>query len=545
MSRILDNMNRRFYDLQKTIKRQLSGKLKGSSDGWDWQTAIHTGDGLMPGSPLGQLAYRDLYIGSSIPDEDLGREGDMYALIDPARADKLPARANWREFATGNGVIVAVADGADFCAVSKDAKVWIQVEMPSKARWSGVAFGGGKFVAVSFDGETAHSTDGHTWVEGTPLQENKFWAHVTYGAGRFVAVAFGGKNEDGTGSGSEFTQVSTDGGLTWSLGNLPMALLWTDIAFGKGSFVALTAHMSIVATSNDGSSWNLHEMPVTAVWTSLAYGDDKFVAVAQNSSYVAYSLDGKNWTLGAMPFHANWNAVHYEGGVWLATCDRNDSIAVSLDGFTWKEKSSPVSAQWGCIGSLNGDFVYAAHDSEFIVSQPAADVKSLIQMDGSFGAGDLNNKPNYDGSTARPPAGVTGGYCLAPSDELTSLAMWFQPAHEDYDSDKPVLRWTKGSNSQAIGKLINPPRGAKSVTISKFAHWYGVTIKMDTDELATLNTDLGYNVSILRDDCVDNNYVEGVYDSNINAESGIISFNELNSSALLDGDRKYCLVVYR
>lgn len=540
MSQMLNDMNEKFYKLQRDLKLQLDRKLPLAEESWGG-TAMHTPEGLVSGSPLGELAQLNIYMGSSVPEDDLGDEGDMYALVNPARADKLPGRANWREFASNGETLVLIADKLAFCAVTKDAKTWTVAAMPVEARWSGITYGNGRFVAISFDGETAYSTNGIDWELGATLDESKRWGHVTFGAGRFVAVAFGG--DDG---GAEFTQVSTDGGATWSLATLPYALLWTDITYGGGKFLALSAHRALIAYSNDGSSWTGAELPVAAVWTSVAYGGGKFVAVAQNSSYVAYSLDGINWTLGSMPFHGNWNAIHYAEGMWLATCDRNDSVAISLDGFVWHEHNSPVNARWGCIGSLHGDFVYAAHDSDFIIAQSAADMKSLLTVNGSFGVdtggSTTPRPPQYDDIDQAP---VTGGLCMTPSSDLTSLAMWFQPVDEPYESDKPVLRWTKGSNSQGIGTLINPPRGAKSVTIAKHAHWYSVSIKMDVAELATLDTDLGYTVSILRDDCMDNNYVEGVHSTDIDLTTGIISFTSLNSSQLMDSSRKYCLVVYR
>lgn len=535
MSTKKNQMDRRFYELFERINIRLNRKAEVGNIGSSGQAVVFDASGsLDAGGYLGDMAGRNLYVGNAVPPDSLGYDGDLFALINNSRAGKLPARANFREFASSGSTSVVVADGQGHCVVTTDGIGWDAVEMPSIARWSSVAFGGGKFVAISFNGETAYSTDGYTWAEGAPLPEGHNWSRVAYGNGRFAAVAFGAK----AGGGTDCCAATTDGGITWSEGTLPQPLLWTNIAHGPAGFVAITGHLAVIAKSNDGTSWIEHKFPVPAVWTSIAFGGGKYVAVAQNSSYVAYSTDGVAWTLGELPFHGNWNCVTYHDGVWVATAGRADYVAISLDGYEWFEQSTPVNAQWQAVGGLGDMLFYAAHDSEHVVTQFVGDLKSPPSLVGGSAGGPGGDTPPVD-------VGRPGAFCKAPSSLVESLVMWFTP---EPDADGTVIEWN-ATRGNVLGKIHNPPKGAKSILISNFGSFYDVVMKFDAGALAAFSDSFIYHGNVLNDRCTTNIYFAQIQmltvGSGIDLTTNTVTFSKVDVNSHMGSDRNWCITITR
>lgn len=558
----LDAMNRKFYDLMKGVKSQLDDKVVVQSYGYNGEIAEFGSRGLIGGNSLGNVVTRDMYLGAAVPFDSVGKDGDVFAMFNSARAGDMPSKSGWRAMASGgNDQVIAVADGADHCALGRiswetDYPVveWEYIPLPTEARWSDIDVDdNGGYLMVSFRGEVAYSEEipdfsypGEDWTLGEPLDSRYQWGNVAYGNGIWVACAYGvwGKNEEGLTP--NVSAVSTDMGRSWTYSTLPQETSWIDICYGSRGFVAISPHMSNVAVSPDGITWTAGELPTIAVWTSIAFGNDMYVAVAQNSSYVAHSRDGLNWVVGSLPFHGNWNCVEcfytMEGVLWVATAGRSDYIGISLNGVDWFEQSTPVSAHWTCIGIANDVLVYSGHDTD----------KCVYQYTGFlFQPAQLMDVDNYSNPTpppvapgAEPETFAPGSYCKAPSRELSKLAMWFEPIETSFMSEETVFEWNS-STGDVIGEMVNPPRGATSVIVEKQQQFHTVTITMDPAELSTLNVQGGFMAVILKDSCTPISDAVSLRDSVIDPSAGTITFPVFENAELFGNYRKYCLNIYR
>lgn len=62
------------------------------------------------------------------------------------------------------------------------------------------------------------------------------------------------------GSGAEDRYVYSSDGITWSVGTLPLSVVWRDILFAQGRFIACAFGSGLtgqLATSSDGVNWTL------------------------------------------------------------------------------------------------------------------------------------------------------------------------------------------------------------------------------------------------------------------------------------------------
>ncbi len=129
----------------------------------------------------------------------------------------------------------------------------------------------------------ATSSDGITWTNQS-LPSSQIWSSVAYGNGTYVAV-----------TGFKIPMATTSpGGITWTSRTLPSSQNWTSIAYGNGVFVAITSGIftrdttapnNVSATSPDGITWTSRTLSSPQNWTSLVYGNNIFVAV---SGYIYY-----------------------------------------------------------------------------------------------------------------------------------------------------------------------------------------------------------------------------------------------------------------
>lgn len=199
---------------------------------------------------------------------------------------QMPAIANWKAVAFGEGKFIAIAMGSTLAAYSENGIDWTMANsLPYKISWCNAAYGNGKFVAVGYNsdgGRAAYSLDGITWAP-TQLPKYNSWSGIAYGAGIFVAV------------GSSAFARSVDG-ITWDEIPLPANGYWESIAFGDGKFVAITQNTGMAAYSEDGSTWVTSAIPVPTAKDAncIAYGDKKFVAVVRHYDKAVYSFTGRD-----------------------------------------------------------------------------------------------------------------------------------------------------------------------------------------------------------------------------------------------------------
>ena len=280
-----------------------------------------------------------------------------------------------------SGRFVAIASGGSAALYSQDGVEWNQFNMPTSGEWKCLAagrvtyptVGNYLFVAIRQGSDlAASSSDGINWTTRV-MPASRQWNSVIYGGGLFIAVA--------TDSNSAAYSLN---GLSWANLTLPSGDStineWTDVAYGKNTYVVLGNSGNTVARGTYNSTlntwaWNVFIMDVIADssakgWVSIAYGNDRFVAISSTGD-VGYSFDGETWLPAAMPSQDgstahNWKKIRYAQGVFFAIGDTggrdigNDPTAVptnyaaqSADGLVWTARTLASSAEWVSVAFGN------------------------------------------------------------------------------------------------------------------------------------------------------------------------------------------------
>jgi len=117
------------------------------------------------------------------------------------------------------------------------------------------------------------------------------WESIEYGNGVAIALPSGG----------QIANRSTNG-TTWTPITLPVVSTWTDIAYGKNYWVAISNEEPIIDNSpviysvSNGSGWRTTTMPFKASWKKIVYGNGKFVAIANDANKTFYGVPATNIT---------------------------------------------------------------------------------------------------------------------------------------------------------------------------------------------------------------------------------------------------------
>jgi len=244
-----------------------------------------------------------------------------------------------------------------------DPAAWFEITMPGGGflRGTGIVYGNNMFVSVaksiSYPYKTdiaAYSTSGGTWIEST-MPSVQLWQDVAYGDGTFVAI-----------STSIDAAYSTDG-ISWTLTAMPSTGSWRSVTYGNGIFVAIAAASGLAAYSTDGITWTASTMPGSYTWTCISYGNGTFVAINGHSSdSSAYSVDGISWTSTTLPrpdaYTVGWSSIAYGNGTFVVVSLENSGgyspvVYSTDDGATWTLLNMPVRAEWTAIAYGNGKFV--------------------------------------------------------------------------------------------------------------------------------------------------------------------------------------------
>lgn len=247
---------------------------------------------------------------------------------------------------------VAVAANTNQINTSTDGITWTARTLPNSRKWSSIAYGAvggiGTYVACAREANNiVYSIDGINWTSVTlGAGEEWDWNSIAYGDGRFVMVA----ESD---SSLARRAVSTNGGVSWSLGNISTGAI--AITYGQGRFVIVEGSFSnSSAYSSDGVTWVTRTLPANddsseSNWKDVAHGNNRFVAIADNDAQVAVSIDrGVNWIKAQLPTNAPWKKLTYGNGLFFAFAE-GDVAATSEDGILWNIRNF----QAGDIDILN------------------------------------------------------------------------------------------------------------------------------------------------------------------------------------------------
>lgn len=215
---------------------------------------------------------------------------------------------------------------------------------------TGMGFGSGLFVGLTTNTYAITSPDGITWTQRT-LPSVKNWISVAYGNGTFVAVS-------GAGSFSTSAAYSSDG-TTWTASTCELGK-WQSVAFGNGVFTAVATSTSTAQTSTNGITWTARTMALSSTWGNIVYGNGVFVAQDDGSAGTTNfntSPDGVTWTAsGALSI--NTGCIAYGNGIFVCLPYSGNLSAISSDGLVWQTVSNnlPFSGPYNKIVFCNGTF---------------------------------------------------------------------------------------------------------------------------------------------------------------------------------------------
>jgi len=202
-------------------------------------------------------------------------------------------------------------------------------------------YGMGVYSFIKDVGDLAYSSSdlGVSWSSSALVQPQNWITGMAFnGVDYFVTAAY---NND---------QFSTSyDNLDWNNSEYGISKLWRSTRFCGGLFVVVGGTTTGCETSTDGVTWNGHTVP-NATWYDVAYGNGTFVAISyaksgsSTSDIVALSTDGTTWTSQAMGVHAsNWYKIAYGNGLFVASCNGYNSllgrtvrgVAVCTNGADW------------------------------------------------------------------------------------------------------------------------------------------------------------------------------------------------------------------
>jgi hypothetical protein len=267
----------------------------------------------------------------------------------------MPSSQTWQNLFYGNGIFLAQY-GSNVLATSPDAVTWTEHTVSDPPPWGWIAYGNGVYVTVSGSGVSSTSPDGLTWTQHTMT--------AGYGGVRFLNGVFVVR--------SATKAATSPDGITWTEGNMPSEQTWAAIAYGNGTFVAVTNDgNSVAATSPDGLTWTQGKLPGTTWWKTVTFGNGVFVALADGTDIAATSPDGITWSTQSLGIGNYWYSVTYGGGTFVAVGLYNGVAVTSPDGAIWTQRALPTTNQWCTVAYGNGIFVASNWDTtDFVATSP-------------------------------------------------------------------------------------------------------------------------------------------------------------------------------
>jgi hypothetical protein len=163
----------------------------------------------------------------------------------------LPSQNRWTDIAFGNGLFVAVAEGAlNQIMISEDLGLtWTTYPSPQLNNWLNIIFASGYFVATSRTGtnRVMYSKNGISWTLQTSPQQND-WQNIAFGNGKFVSVSPNGTNRVMYSSiiNNGFIKEAPNNGKQYGRQNLA----WTEILSGSRNVEGGTWDSIYLASQN-------------------------------------------------------------------------------------------------------------------------------------------------------------------------------------------------------------------------------------------------------------------------------------------------------
>jgi hypothetical protein len=197
--------------------------------------------------------------------------------------------ADWNDITYGNGMFVAVGEGAVMKSVDGKTAWTLKAVEPGYGR--DISFDNGYFYILGHKG-VKRSVDCETW-EDMDLTVEATWRTIAAGGGGHV-VAIGGK-----------CARSHDGGDSWKDRPLPVGG-WEESVYISGFFMAIDGLDSAMVSEAERIYWKRRDIPNFAI-RSLAAGNDTIVGVGSRIMIarvidVGAALVNANGPNGSNPF---------------------------------------------------------------------------------------------------------------------------------------------------------------------------------------------------------------------------------------------------
>lgn len=308
---------------------------------------------------------------------------EKYKLM-PQRMGALPAWSTTiaPSIAYGNGswVILNGAVSGNTCLVSDDdGATWVSYMMPAASattQWWKIIWSPTQNYFIAIQGGTvastlvAYSTNGKDWGTVTTAPASAIWQSLAFdnsqATNKWVAVA-GGSAVSTAGT----RATITNGSIVFTATTLASAQ-WIDVASnGAGRYVAIAGGSAVgtaTSTSTDGATWTVGGLNASSLWQAIAFGNGTFCAVSSSTTTgpIACSADATAWTAGTaptLPTGMVYNNIIYTGTAFvllagtppLNTANPMVSAAVALNAsqcYVVSTSNTATSVTWGAIKYL-------------------------------------------------------------------------------------------------------------------------------------------------------------------------------------------------
>lgn len=262
--------------------------------------------------------------------------------------------------AYGNGVYVVI-DGSEAHRSTDGGKTWSEVWVANS--WGdsalfGAAYGDGVFILTcgAYPNKTAISSDGGlTWTLGTmPSIGSGLTTGISYvGDGKFLAYAATARGDDF--KNYIYTIGSSDKGATWRLGSTMLSdgtgTVKNEpvVTGGNGRGYIFLPETNLMWWSDDLSNWTQIELPYTAAWKSAAFGNSILALsgmIGGRTGVCLFSNDGgKTWRTAAGALKSKRFLIGYVGGSsdGFAAVDRDGNARYSVPGMAQETESGEIA----------------------------------------------------------------------------------------------------------------------------------------------------------------------------------------------------------
>lgn len=236
-----------------------------------------------------------------------------------------------------------------------------------------MAYGNGRFVILGQgdDGYCALITT--DFVNFKRVALSAYMGRIKFLNGKFFTV--GGLSADDTETTGRIIRYSEDG-EKWTKVTMPVEVLWTDIDYGKGYYVAIAGDVDnksdVSAYSTDLVNWSQVSLPAVDIWQAVRYGNGHFIAVTFNGTKLtAFYPESNGWyTAGALD-EGYYYDIYFNNGKFFIPVSKIwgesvDHIRVG-DALEFEKVSLPIAAQWQKMAFGAGYTVLFAHTSDGLV----------------------------------------------------------------------------------------------------------------------------------------------------------------------------------